>query len=191
MFERGIDGRLQVIAAASLLKFSRLIEWEEASAKFSAVPSDSFEFLWQKEVDRVFGRLICWINFSAGAEFLAKGVCLLRDVEIRELQKGATYFGTLGNLNKSPNGALRQLCAKVNASDDQRKLLLGTYEYLAREIRNRDAHAYVPNVRRAHVDDVRDRFVPCFNLLISWLPAGPCVINEWRDDAPEFIATLT
>jgi len=38
-----------------------------------------------------FGRLICWIKFSAGAEFLAKGVCLVRGVEIRIEQEVPEY----------------------------------------------------------------------------------------------------
>lgn len=118
MRERESDGWLQISAAMSLLKFSRLIQWEKSSAKFAAVQHDLFESCWRSEIDPLFGRLICWINFSAGAEFLAKGVCLIRGVEIRKRKKGGgTDFGTLGNLygDDPPNNALRQLCKVVNA----------------------------------------------------------------------------
>lgn len=192
MRERQIEGKLQIMAAMGLLKFSRLVRWDTALAEFVAVPRDSFESDWRSAVDPVFGRLICWINFSAGAEFMAKGTCLLCDVEIRESKKGKIRFGTLGNLYQKtpPNDALWRLCAAVNAEDDQRQRLLDAYKHLAIDIRNRDAHAYVPNVRNDHFDDVRDGFVPCFKLLLSWMPDGPNTINKWMDDASEFIESL-
>ncbi len=37
-------------------------------------------------------------------------------------------------------------------------------------IRNRDAHGYVPNARNKDFDQVFKRFVPCFNLRMSWMP---------------------
>ncbi len=77
-FDAATDGKLQVLAAVALLEQSRLVEWMPKHAKFRPVPRETFEFSWKKDVDPVFGRLICWINFSAGAEFLAKGVCILR-----------------------------------------------------------------------------------------------------------------
>jgi hypothetical protein len=186
MREREIDGRLQIIAAMRLFKFSRLIQWDQLPAKFNAVPHDSFESDW-REVDPVCGRLICWINFSAGAEFLAKGVCLLRDVDVREDKKGAVNFGTLGILYQVK---LRQLFTVVDAPERERKLIVDGYQHLANEIRNRDAHAYVPNVRDSHFHDVSDRFVPCFNLLTSWLAGGPQAINRLMEGSQEFIASL-
>jgi len=190
MRERQTDGKLQIMAAMSLLKFSRLVRWDTALAEFVAVPRDSFESDWRSVVDPVFGRLICWINFSAGAEFMAKGTCLLCDVEIRKPQKEKIDFGTLRKLYTPPNGALWRLCAAVNAEDDQRQFLVDAYKHLASDIRNRDAHAYVPNVRNDHFDVVRARFVPCFKLLLSWMPDGPNTINKWMDDASEFIGSL-
>jgi hypothetical protein len=73
VYDFDIDGRLQVTAGVSLLECSRLVEWSPDQAEFSAVPREIFEFSWRRDVDPVFGRLVCWINFSAGAEMLAKG----------------------------------------------------------------------------------------------------------------------
>ena len=126
MYDAAIDGRLQVTAALSLLERSMLVNWEPDSSQFVPAQRKAFESSWRNDVDPVFGRLICWINFSAGAEFLAKGVCLLNEVEIRmtdfvpeppgpstELSEWprrflkdwktggileTTYFGTLGGL---------------------------------------------------------------------------------------------
>lgn len=118
------DGRLQVIAAASLLEKSGLVKWNPQVALFVPVDLQAFKSTWRDNLDPVFGRLMAWILFSAGAEFLAKGVCLVNGVEIREeldvplsptvpiptwapgFRKNwrsagttkATKFGTMGNL---------------------------------------------------------------------------------------------
>ena len=154
-----------------------------------------------------FGRLICWINFSAGAEFLAKGVCLLRGIEIRNCKKVPAYpsgdfatwasqyrfkapgtdpvtdFGTLGDLL---NGPVKELCDAVKAPAKDQELVLAAYELLCRSIRNRDAHAYVPNVRDSHFSLVNGLFTKCLNLLVSWIPYDKSVINAWMDQAPDF-----
>lgn len=212
------DGRLQVTAAASLLEKSRLVEWDSKSAHFIPLSREKFEQSWQQDIDPVFGRLICWIMFSAGAEFLAKGACLVRGVEIRTEKKvprypsGAiqdwaskfnkdwhstdtmttTFFGTLKDLttNKASEAPLSRLCTEVCATYEQKALLLASYDLLRRTIRNRDAHAYVANVRDLHHSLVPEIFCQCFNLLADWLPGGPIIINKWRSEAASFILQL-
>lgn len=214
------DGQLQVTAAVSLLEHSRLIDWSRNHHEFTAVGPEVFEFYWQKAVDPVFGRLICWISFSAGAELLLKGICLLRGIEIRQQVdvvrpphglndynawasaiRGnwksqtikATSFGTLGGMLWNENNAdsvLERLCVAANATRDQEELLIACYQLLRTTIRNRDAHAYVPNVRHADFPLVRDLFVPCFNYLASWLPEGPEQLDSFKDEAGTFIAAL-
>jgi hypothetical protein len=73
-----IDGRLQVLAAVALLEHSRLVRWIPEANKFIPVTMEKFEISWRRDVDPIFGRLICWIAFSAGAEFLAKEHALSR-----------------------------------------------------------------------------------------------------------------
>ena len=116
MLEREIDGKLQVIAAMRLLRFSRLIQLNAGSSQFTAVSNDSSEFEC-KDIDPVCGRLICWTGFSAGAECFAKGVCLLRDVEVRTSKQGATNFGTLGDLigRNKQKGKLGHLLDAIKA----------------------------------------------------------------------------
>jgi hypothetical protein len=77
------DGRLQVISAVALLRLSGLVDWDRGSVRFIGNDLNRFHRLWS-DLDPVFGRLACWINFSAGAEFLAKGVCLLQEVDVRK-----------------------------------------------------------------------------------------------------------
>lgn len=217
MLEAFDDGRLQVTAGASLLENSRLVVWSADAARFNPQTRDVFELSWQRNIDPTFGRLICWITFAAGAEFLAKGICLVRGIEIRKEKKlpinpsgsiqqwaskfqkdwraggtmTTTVFGTLGDLTgKGPSAPLSRLCTESGATTDQRELLLSAYELLSRTIRNRDVHAYVPNVRDLHHSVVPEVFCPCFNLLVSWLPDGPSILNVWRAEAASFIAQL-
>lgn len=191
MRERELDGKLQVIAAMSLFRLSGLIYWDAVSTHFTAVSHSSFDSSWPK-VDPVFGRLVCWINVSTGAEFLLKGVCLRRNVEIRKPKGERTDFGTLGDLCQDgpQKSALTRLFKTVHAAEKEQQTILKGYQRLRSEIRNRDVHAYVPNVRDEHFDMVPDQLVPCLNLLISWLPGDQQEISKWCDEAPEFIASL-
>jgi hypothetical protein len=197
-----------VTAAVSLLQRSRLLRWHRAKAEFVAVDWQGFENCWVR-IDPSFGRFICWITFSAGAELLGKGVCLIRDVEVRKPDpkpvpraptSGAdraewarqfcrnekfggtidtTNFGTLKDLKPH----LVRLSEAANADKPERELLLAAFQFLATTIRNRDAHAYVKGVRDDHFHLVAELFVPCFNLMVSWLPDGPGTLSKWMDDA--------
>jgi hypothetical protein len=222
MYDFDIDGRLQVTAGVGLLECSRLVQWCPGKAKFSPVSRKTFESSWRRDVDPAFGRLICWINFSAGAEMLAKGVCLLHTVELRSTQTVPAYpsgdlalwstaylkhwksggtipsidYGTLGHLVDQTNRktklppALPRLFDKVNVIQADREIILAAYGILARTIRNRDAHAYIPNVRDRHFSLVSRLFARCFNILVSWLPGGSGILNIWKQEARKFNAAL-
>jgi hypothetical protein len=221
MLDQMIDGQLQVTAAVSLLENSRLVEWIPEQGRFAAVDRDVFEFYWQKSIDPVFGRLICWISFAAGAEFLAKGMCLVRGIEIRTEQPvpkyptmdidqwassfrhnwkeaGAvrvTHFATLEGLTRQDKkthapSPLTRLCQTARASPNQENLLHAAYQLLCKSIRNRDVHAYVPNVRDSHYNLVPELFSTCFNVLVSWLPEGAFTLNRWRAEAKALISSL-
>lgn len=207
------DGRLQTIAGTRLLENSHLVTWDLSKARFNPIGKHQFEEVWRRDIDPIFGRLICWIMFSSGAEFLAKGVCLVRGIEFRREQKVPAYplepiqdwasnllngsgkagqiettnFGTFGDLT-GQKGALSRLCEKVCADQEHRELLIAAYTLLQKTIRNRDAHAYVPNARDFHHSLVAEIYCECFNLLVGWLPDGAKVLNKWREEAPSFIS---
>jgi hypothetical protein len=79
---------------------------------------------------------------------------------------------------------LNRLLAAKQASADERALVVAGIRLLAKTIRNRDAHAYVPEKRAAHFRLVPELFVPILNLLAKWLPGGPNTIDQWRAVAP-------
>lgn len=78
----------------------------------------------------------------------------------------------------------------MEPTQSEERIVKAAYRLLARTIRNRDAHAYVPNVRDEHFWLVPKLFEDCFNLLVSWLPGGRQVLNCWLEDPASFIAEL-
>ena len=224
--DRKTVGKLQVIAGDSLLIRSGLVQWDKSSNKYAEVGRAAFEAKWKNRSSPIFGRLISWMNFSTGAEFLAKGLCLVNGVEIREIGDKLKYpsqdpnefakwlketsqflkppsprgdtdprfvrtvnFGTLGYLWNGEASPLRQLCNDRANPDDLDKLLAG-YILLAERIRNRDMHAYIPDVRNNHYWLVPELFVECFNILATWLPGGSSTLHQWRKGGRKFVTTF-
>ncbi len=80
----------------------------QTDAVFAAEDWRVFEGYWPT-IDPFFGRLICWITFSAGAELLIKGVCLANDVEIRQPPNadGISFLGLLGRCGQRKKAGRR------------------------------------------------------------------------------------
>src|SRR6476659_5424609 len=137
---------LQLSAAIALLEGSQLARWAPNGPGFVAVNRQEFEASWPKRMHPVFGRMMCWVLFSAGAELLAKGVCLACGIDIRELKDVPKYpdanvddwaaaflpdntsggtvtvpqFGTLRRLYQGENGrpaALKELCDQMHSPE--------------------------------------------------------------------------
>ena len=128
-------------------------------------------------------------------DLAAWSTAYLKDWKSGETMPSVNY-GTLGHLVDQTNPktklppALPRLFDKVNAMQLDREIILAAYGILARTIRNRDAHAYIPNVRDHHFSLVSQLFARCFNLLVSWLPDGSGTLNFWKQEARKFNASL-
>jgi hypothetical protein len=203
------DGKLQILAAVALLNNSKLVQWNDGSNRFETTTENEFEAHWRSTIDPKFGRLICWMQFSAGIEFWLKGMCLVHNVDFRtfdqvpcypELEPDAwaqeflkdwsfggtmtvTKYGTLGSLTHKPKGGTRApldgLLLAAKAREEDALLIRASCSLLARSIRNRDAHAYVPNVRGDHHGTVAPIFSRVLNTTVTWLPDGPRTLTEW------------
>lgn len=68
------------------------------------------------------------------------------------------------------DGALRQLCGTRAHAD----MVRAAFKLLAEGIRNRDAHAYVKNVRASHHFLIH-RLAEAYTALFSWL--DPDIVN--------------
>jgi len=95
-----VDGKRQLTAAISLLERSLLVRWKNDRfvSRFKAGQEELFGSKW-KRIDKVYGRLICWIHFSTGAEFLVKGVCLLNNIDFRTDKKPVPAYPMEGSDN--------------------------------------------------------------------------------------------
>ena len=91
MFPIQTDARLQVLAGVSLLHSSRLVRWSDEDAQFEHVEHETFESTAFADLDPHFGRLIRWMLFASGAEFLGKGLCLLHGIDLRTEQDAPAY----------------------------------------------------------------------------------------------------
>jgi hypothetical protein len=71
------QGGQQVLAGVKLILWSHLVRWDASHRRFSAVDEAEFECWWQPHIDSKVGRLLSWIAFTVGTEYVLKGVCLL------------------------------------------------------------------------------------------------------------------
>jgi hypothetical protein len=179
----------QLRAGFGLLTVSKLVHVSAFDCRLSASLEDAFETA-AAEVDPEYGRVASWILFSAGAEYLLKGICLLHGwLEPKERTKlrppmehetigewvklanagDATVksvvadFGTLGDL------PLKKLAA---ATGDESRAL-AAFTLFRSSIRNRDAHYYAKGVRAAHFRVIPDLLVPALNGVLALVSDRP------------------
>ena len=181
------EGWRQIKAGMALILWSRLASWDKGNLSFIASKEGEFESrAGHKEIHGQFGRLISWIAFGVGAEYLAKGVCILNgcdlsrnakairppssgedtenwirlvnrdDPSVRQTEIG---FGTLGKLP----------LVQILKSGRERDFVCASIKLLASSIRNRDAHRYTQNVRAFDFHLIETMFVPAFNILLASL----------------------
>jgi|ERR1035438_3393323 hypothetical protein len=184
------EGWRQIEAGVALIVWSRLAFWDPQNLSLVASKESDFESrAGHKEVHGQFGRLICWIEFGVGAEYLAKGVCILRGCDltgqtkcIRLPQLGEDIDNWIQLVNENDQsiheselsfGTLAKLpLGQILKPGQERDLVLASIKLLASTIRNRDAHRYAQNVRTFHFHLVKSLFVPAFNILLASLDKG-------------------
>jgi len=182
MFEEGLR---QIQSGVALITWSRLASWDSQSLTLIPAQESDFES-HHRQVHSEFGRLLCWIAFGVGGEYLAKGACILsghlrpgpgdhirlpspgEDVESwvelvnkndSTIRESELHFTTLGKL---PVGKIPKL-------KQEQEFVTASIKLLASTIRNRDAHRYTRNVRAFHFHVVGSLFVPAFNILLASL----------------------
>ena len=153
-----------------------------------SVDKYAFENSGHPTVNRSLGRLICWLAFGVGGEYLAKGAGLLHGLEIvddeakvlsppREFQD-VHAWSTLAR-KQDPSlydkevslcnlGTLAVRFRKVAKLQD-RNFVASALSVLASKFRNREAHKYVKDVRDKHYYLTATLFIPAFNLLLASL----------------------
>lgn len=185
------DGRSYLVAGANLLQWSGLCFWDENQLRFVSMENADFGSRWTVTHAR-FGRLIHWSVFSIGAEYFAKGACLLNNVlkprpnsklvppdasddlvtwaRALQTERDGWHCGTLESL-------IRSSFTELSICDDERILLVAGYKLL-KDIRNRDLHRFALNVREGDFGFVGRIFVPCLNILAACVPGGCAAANQ-------------
>lgn len=59
--------------------------------------------------------------------------------------------------------------------ESEADIIYAAFDVLRSSIRNRDTHAYVPNVRDNHQYLVEGLFLPAFNLVLKWMPDASAI----------------
>jgi len=118
----------------------------------AATDRDVFNAHWPN-IDKKFGRWLCWVAFCVGAESVVKGA-----------------FG----LNGHPMGAFGachpwKKCLQM--PDAHIGFVARAINRLATEVRNRDAHEYVANVRDKDFPALASEFVPALNRILECVAA--------------------
>jgi hypothetical protein len=186
------EGWRQIHAGASLVAWSRLARWDPNTLCFAPSEQAAFESD-HTGVHNSYGRLICWLTFAVGVEYLCKGVCLLKGLPvfekkpktvIRPPQTGDDLQQWVNLVNQENDGApavqekdlrtktltqMVDLVRQIAELGGNRDRVAASMKLLASTIRNRDAHRYVQNVRSFHFSAVRDLFVPSLNDLLGVL----------------------
>lgn len=95
-------------------------------------------------------------------------------------------FSTLGAvIVRNEESPLSKLFKSRDAKDKEKALVFAAFTLLAKNIRNRDTHAYIPNVRQQHFFLVKNLFAPAFNLCASWYPNGgkAAIAKYWEESS--------
>jgi hypothetical protein len=120
---------------------------------------------WAAQFDPRFGRYMAWVLFVVGAENLAKAACVCSNViNVSSKTQLEHYVGK--------KKYFKTLCANTELSGSDKEHTLITGYTALKEIRNRDAHSYRRNKRRANFSSVNDELVPAFNTLLEAMEHG-------------------
>lgn len=184
----------QFRAGICLIENSGLLQFDRTSFTFQALPEKSFEDK-AKKLDKNFGRVMYWVWFSTGAEYLLKGFMIVQDpaflmrtekaVALREADdprspqwiddvlsnQGATklqdVFSTMKVAYQLDTRLLTTgIMNGLPPSLDEARRTKAAYLLLKDAIRNRDSHAYVEDVRKSHYHMIH-HFAPAFDTLLA------------------------
>jgi hypothetical protein len=161
----GEEGILQREAGKALILTSGLLSWDSTEQRFAATPEVAFERR-STRLHPEFGRLMCWIMFSAGAEFFGKGACLLNSIEVRKFKN--SEISDFGKMKTLVERHFPKLFLARDATSKQESTVREGYKLLHTLIRNRDAHAYHKGVRQENFPLVESHLLGAFNTLLDW-----------------------
>lgn len=180
-----LDGWEQVRAGLALIECSKLAKWQPSSAALAPADGPAFENA-ATSMHSEFGRVMAWILFSVGCEYVLKGACLVHNLitpqskaVLRPPKSGEDLATWVHDALVRSSSVLEQVpttgmlgtlpIKKLVRASAQPKLARAAFDLLRDGMRNRDAHQYVKNVRAAHFKAVPKLFVPALNEVLGSL----------------------
>lgn len=146
------DGWNQIRAGLELIVWSKLAHWNAPCLTLEVADGAQFESAdgWPM-IHPEFGRLICWITFSAGSEYVIKGVFMVHGHPVRG--KNLSFkFKWKAILNSETDANFAEHSQEVLADN-----------------RNRDMHAFTRGIRAAQFPRVETNIVPALNMILASL----------------------
>ncbi len=165
-------------AGISLVNWSKLAIWDSDTLKLIANEDKSLAtYEGFKDVHNEYGRLICWITFSVGAEYLIKGfLIVLKD------EKGLIIPDKKGKpmadheiLGAGMRFLVNSIEKHIVQNSECNRLKTCLTDLL--KLRNRDVHNYKKDVRGSNLNLVKSKFMPAFNLMLASLDQSELKLN--------------
>jgi hypothetical protein len=164
------DGLDHIKAARALLARSCLVRFDGNQIKGRS--QDDFEAEHIKTMDPEYGRLMCWILFSVGSEYLIKGVLMATSGNFRKgpfpNTSGKCAYRALGDAIGEVKKLKLNFAKQDGSSVDVGQFLRDTLE----DIRNRDVHYYAQDRRKQDHSKVTD-LAAAFSKLLETVSALP------------------
>lgn len=187
------EGWRQIRAGLALIDWSKLASWDNQTLSLvAAKENDGFESAAGR-VHRKYGRLICWIAFGIGGEYLVRGAFMLKGHDpvrpkkidvFQPPEEGGEIVDWVQRVNAKDPSVLESAAEssmrigsdlpwkKILTPGSDLDLVSASVKLLAGKIRNRDAHHYAENVRAFHFHVVESLFVPAFNIILKAVDQG-------------------
>jgi hypothetical protein len=177
-------------AGLRLITFSKLAAWDQGLQALSPAEKTQFEGRQgHKRLDPVLGRLICWVCFSLGTEYLLKRACISRGLSIESTALALRLPDATESIaDWTPSALAKALSAQENVpkyktlgelpvsklvpKGPDREFVRAACRLFASAIRNRDAHGNARDVRAMHFHLVPTLFVPALNKVIEHLDSS-------------------
>ena len=193
------QGIVQLSAGASLIVSSGLLKWDNQHSQFLPVKSSEFNTHWERfdkiygraAMWNIFstgaelllkgylinaGTLVAEpkkvFQFPDNKKLDEWALKLLKTQYQKRETQPAYGYGTIAaaltNFRKHKNIDTTVKVGKVKKGDKE-VFVTAAYELLRDSIRNRDTHAYIPNVRSKHGWLANGVFMKAFNILLGYL----------------------
>ena len=146
MSQAELHGWESIDSGIELVNWSALAHGNRSGLS-AQIDKDVFDERWTR-LDPKYGRWLCWIAFSVGAECIVKGAFYEKGYQ--PIPKKWSFGGDL------PWDRLG-----LRGNEDVRNSI----KRLATNIRNRDAHAYIANQRDQNFDELGD-FVSALSMVL-------------------------